>query len=97
MKRKFRVTSVFLPIGIIFFVVGMVLAVIGGIKCAEHSEFMETAETTWAEVTDIEQEVYYRKSRRKTRHRAWVEYEVDGCIYNRKLDNFNSTTMYKFL
>ena len=52
---------------------------------------MKTAETTWAEIIDIEEDVYYRKGRRRTHYHAWVEYIVDDIIYNQKLDTYNSS------
>lgn len=91
MKKKMGVNTIFAIIGSIFFVIGLVLAAVGGFRHVSYNKFMKTAETTWAEITDIEEDVYYRKGRRRTRHHAWVEYEVDGCVYTGKLDNYNSS------
>jgi len=89
--KKINIRTVFALIGSLFFIIGMVLAVIGSIIYINHNKFLETAETTYAEITDIDEEAYYRKGRRKTRHHVWVEYEVDGSTYNRKLDSYNSS------
>lgn len=91
MKKRMGVKAVFLMLGSIFFIIGLVFAIIGGVRYADHKSFMKTAETTWAEVTDIDEDVYYRKGRRRTSHYAWVEYIVDDIIYNQKLDTYNSS------
>ncbi len=91
MKKGMGVKSVFIILGSIFFILGLVLAIVGGIRYADYNKFMETAETTQATISDIEEDVYYRKGRRRTRHHAWVEYIVDDIIYNQKLDSYNSS------
>lgn len=91
MKKKMGVSTVFAILGSIFFILGLVLAVLGGIRYADRNKFMKKAETAWAEITDIDEHVYYRRGRRRTNHSVWVEYVVDDIIYNKKLNNFNSS------
>jgi hypothetical protein len=91
MKRKMGVNTIFALIGTIFFVIGLVLSVIGSFRYNDFNEFMETAETTQATITEIEEDVYYRKGRRRIRHYAWASYTIDGNYYNKKLDHYSST------
>lgn len=91
MKRKMGVNTIFAIIGSIFFVIGLVLSVVGAFRYNDFNEFMETAETTQATITEIEEDVYYRKGRRRIRHYAWASYTIDGNYYNKKLDHYSST------
>lgn len=90
-KRKIGVNSIFALIGTIFFVLGLVLMIVGSIKHIDRNRFMETAETTQATISEIEEDVYYRKGRRRIRHYAWASYTIDGNYYNRKLDHYSSS------
>ncbi len=101
MKFKVSVRAIFWILGIIFFIIGFCACVAGFGFLSSHRDFMDNAETTTAEITDIKSEYYYTKNnnrnnnnskrnKRKVRYHVMIEYTVDGQLYERPLNEYNS-------
>lgn len=79
--------------GLIFFVVGIMIAVVGFVADESNKEFMETAKETEGVISDIETYRSGSGKRRKTSHRAYVTYEVDGVRYEDIRLSYYSSSM----
>ncbi len=90
LKSASNVTTI---VGVVFALVGVILISVGIGIFASNKKFEATAETTTAVITDIE--TYYKRSGgEKKRYRdVYVQYEVDGKVYDREL-NYYSSGMY---
>ena len=82
----FLLVAPFVLMSLIFFVVGI-------IKKTEVDNFLKTAEKVEARICDIDTyTVRGRKGRNKTSHKVYVDYIVDGIIYDHiLLDGYNSS------
>lgn len=91
MKLKLKnANSVLLLIGILFSVIGTAFLVAGIAVLIIHNTFMDNAVQTEAEITLIESESYRRNGKTHTDHDVWVEYEIDGEVYEEELGYYNS-------
>lgn len=92
MKLKFKnANSVLLLIGILFSVIGTAFLVAGIAVLIGHNTFIDNAVQTEAEITRIESDSYRRNGKTHTDYDVWVEYEVDGEIYEEELGYYNSS------
>ena len=91
MLKKMSVKTILFFIGIIFFTVGTVFIVTGGFVHMSNASFMKNADTTYAEITDIEHDYNYRNGKKKKDYDVWIEYTVDGIIYNQRLNSYDSS------
>ena len=94
--EKYKMNKTNLLFGAVFggFGILMVCLIIGMV--ADWMSFKETALTTDAVITNIDtytERTHTRKhgSKTKTRHVVSVEYVVDGEIYNKTLDHYDSS------
>lgn len=91
MKKKITLKKVFMQVGIIFSLMGAVLLAVGMVIHAANASFMENAETTRAEITDIVRHHHYRKGKDGNDYDVWIEYTVDGKTYNSRINSYDSS------
>lgn len=80
-QKKNNSSSAEWLLGLIFFLVGVGIMCIGVAVHISDQKFKETAKTTPATITEIERYTTGTGSKRKTHHRVYVTYEVDGKRY----------------
>lgn len=59
MKSKVSVKLIFWILGTVFFIIGFCACAAGFDFLSSHRDFMDNAEVTTAEITDIKSEYYY--------------------------------------
>ncbi len=81
-------------IGIVFFLVGILLIIVSVFTYVGNKQFESNAEKIMATITDIDTYRTRSNGKTKTRHNVYIEYEVDGKVYNREL-NYYTSSMYE--
>ncbi|MGN1481156.1 DUF3592 domain-containing protein [Porcipelethomonas sp.] len=89
MKIK-SVKKIFIILGILFFTIGIIFVIIGGVVLARNISFMSSAKKTNAEIISINADSYRKDNRDYTSYDVWIEYTVDGDILEEKLNEYNS-------
>lgn len=90
-KKQMKTINIFLFIGFLFFIIGIIFFAAGSAILISGNSFMKNAEKTTAEISEIDS--YYSGSSRlgsKKHYNVIVEYVVDGEVYERTLNEYNS-------
>lgn len=90
-KKQMKTINIFLFIGFLFFIIGIIFFAVGSAILISGNSFMKNAEKTTAEISEIDS--YYSGSSRlgsKKHYNVIVEYVVDGEVYERTLNEYNS-------
>ena len=90
-KKQMKTINIFLFIGFLFFIIGIIFFAVGSSILISGNSFMKNAEKTTAEISEIDS--YYSGSSRlgsKKHYNVTVEYVVDGEVYERTLNEYNS-------
>lgn len=93
MNTKFS-RIIFTFLGIVFFSVGIVLVIIGGIVLQKNISFMNIAQKTEAEIISVSADRNRRFGKNYTRYDVWIEYTVNGEVLEKNLNEYNSS-MYE--
>ena len=75
--------------GILFMVVGLIFFFLCLFAALEAKRFSETAQQTTAVVTNVEKHRVRRNGKTRTDYDIYVEYEVNGQVYNDELSGVN--------
>lgn len=91
-----RVNWALLLFGLIFFISGISVIIVGIAIKKSNEEFMKTAEKTEGVISNIETYTNYNRSKKRneTNHTVYVTYEVDGKTYENVRLSYYTSSMY---